>query len=456
MSPRDEGAPLRALAEETISWFRGVRRPGVEAELYLSRGEDRGVELRQGELEGFQTDRSEGAGLRLLRGGRMAFACAGGLSEGSLRGLFRAAEAQLDHLESDAARAFPEPAASPREESLAASLLDETLFKIPLEDFIPRLQEMEKQALARDKRLKSVLRAAYGEAKGEVFLANTLGVLSGEKGTSVSVGLSSLCEEGGEHQIGSAFQSARGAGVLDFGRVARDAAWRSTALLGSRKLPGGRRSVVFDPWVAGEVLDLISGLLAADQVQKGKSLLAGKLGQKVASELVTLIDDPRRPGGLGSSLFDDEGCPTRKKTMIDRGAVSDFFYDTYTANRDGRLGNASASRGSFKGLPGPCASNFYLTPGSGSREKLISETEDGILVLEILGMHMADPISGEFSVGVSGLAVEKGQLAQPVKGAMVSGNILDLLSRIDAVADDLTFYGSLGAPTFRVSEMTVA
>lgn len=452
------GSSLAELARETLAWIRAKAGAGVEAEVYLARGEDRGVEMRQGELEGFQQDRAEGAGLRLLRGGRLAFASAGGLSPDTLKGLFLAAEAQLDHLEPDPARGFAAPLGPPgaSDAALAASLWDDGLFRVPLQDFLPRLKEMEREALGGDKRLRSVLRAAYGESRGEVVVANTLGALAEERGTSASVGMSSLSEEGGETQVGSAFDSARGGAVLDFGRVARDCAWRSSALLGSRKLPGGRRAVVIDPWVAGELLDLVSGLLAADQVQRGKSLLAGKLGNKVASENVRLVDDPRRLGGLASSLYDDEGNPTFAKTMVDRGNLREYFYDTYTANRDGRATNASASRGSFKGLPGPASSNFYLAPGEISREKLLADTNDGILVLEIMGMHMADPISGEFSVGVSGLAIEGGRLAGPVKGAMISGNILDLLSRIDAVADDLTFYGSLGAPTFRIAHMTVA
>ena len=270
------------------------------------------------------------------------------------------------------------------------------------------------------------------------------------------MGVSALCEQNNDSQVGSAFHSARRRQDLEWGRIGREAAQRTTALLGASKPSTGRRSVIFDPWVAGEFLDLVSGLLCADQVQRGKSLLAGKLGQKVGSDVVTFIDDPRRPGGLASSLYDDEGLSTRRKVMIESGVVREYFYDTYTARREGRASNASAGRGSYRGLPDPGCSNFYLAPGSIKREAILSDTRDGLLVLDVMGMHMADPISGEFSVGVSGLLVEKGRLGKPVKAAMISGNLLELLGRIDAVADDLTFYGGMGAPTFRVSHMTVA
>ena len=231
---------------------------------------------------------------------------------------------------------------------------------------------------------------------------------------------------------------------------------RASSLLGARRAKAGKRAVLFEPWVAGEFLELLAELLSADEVQGGRSLLAGKLGRSVASPLVTLRDDPRRPGGLGSCLFDDEGVPTRDKAMISAGVLSGFFYDAFTAAREGLASNGCAYRDTYAGLPGPGASNLYLAPGAMTRDALIADTKSGLLVAEVLGMHMVDPVSGAFSVGVSGLSIEKGRVAGPVKGAMISGSLLDLLSRVDGVASDLTFQGSLGAPTFRISSLDVA
>jgi len=446
---------LSELALDLLAWIRR-QDSGVEAELYLARGEERGVELREDRLDNVQHGSSEGAGLRVLRGGRMGFASAGGLSPETVRDLYRQAREQLDHLEPDPCKGFPAAAPENRDRALEESLWDGELFTTPLEEFVARQKASAAAARACDGRGSSMLRAGYGETRGEVVIANTRGVLAGERGTSASVGFSALAREDGEVQLGSAFLSACRAAQLDFGRAAAQAAERAAALLGARKLAGARRAVIFDPWAGGDVLDLLADLLCADQVQMGKSLLAGALGRKVGSDLATFRDDPRRPGGLGSCLHDDEGCATSAKTMIERGVVRDYFYDTYTAAKDVRPGNASAGRSSYKGLPSPTHSNFYLAPGALPRERLIADTRAGLLVLEIMGLHMADPVSGEFSVGVSGLAVADGRLGHPVKKAMISGNLLELLARIDAVADDLTFYGSLGAPTFRVAEMNVA
>ena len=444
---------LEELAGEAISWLKGQ---GAEAELYLSRSEERGLERRDGELDGVQQSVSLGAGLRVLSRGRMGFACAAGASLETIKDLYGKIRAQLPHLQEDVHKAFAAPVAAQPDAALARSLWDDSLFEEGWDSIGSKLEKLEASTRSADKRIDSVLRAGYGEGRGEVVIASTLGTFTRERGGSCSVGLSALCGGDDDRQIGSAFQSARHKSELDWEKVGRQAAERTTALLGARKPPTGRRSVVFDPWVAGEFLDLIAGLLCADQTQRGKSLLSGKLGKKVGSPLVTFVDDPRRRAGLASALYDDEGLPTSAKTMIEGGVVREFFYDTYTARRDGRASNASAGRGSYRGLPSPGSSNFYLKPGSMSREALLSGTKDGLLVLDVMGMHMADPISGEFSVGVSGLLIEGGRVGGPVKAAMISGNLLELLERVDAVADDLTFYGAMGSPTFRVSHMTVA
>ena len=449
---------LKALAAAALDWIRR-QDAGLEAEIYLSRGEERSLELREGKLDGVQQSASEGAGLRLLAGERMAFASAGGLSLEAAQALYRRAAAQLPYVEPDKFRNLPAPVAVAGDPALAGSLWDETLFTRSWDEVLPRLRDMEAKALS-DKRIAVAVRSGYSESRGEVVVANTRGVMTWERGGSCSVGLSTLARGaaggGEETQVGSAFQSARRADALDFAKVGREAAQRTVALLGSRKLSGGRRAVLFDPWSAGELLELVSSLLCADQVQRGKSLLAGKLGKRVGSELVTLIDDPRLKAGLASSLYDDEGVPTGRRVAVEKGVVRDFFYDSYTAAREGRPNNGCAGRGSFKGLPSPGSSNFFLQPASMSREALISDTRDGILVMDIMGMHMADPISGEFSVGVSGVAVKDGKLAFAVKNAMIAGNLVELLERVDAVASDLTFHGSIGSPTFRVADVNVA
>jgi PmbA protein len=445
---------LELLARDAVAWMK-ARSPETQAELYLSSGEERSVSRREGERDGVEASESAGAGVRVVRDGRVGFAAAGGAGFDAIKELYARAVEQLPHAEPDLRRVLPGPQPPPGDDALAATLWDESLFTAPWERIEARLGEAEAAAKSQP-RVSKIMRVEYAESRGTVVVAGTSGLFASERGGSASVSLVVAAEEGPEVQLGEGYRAERRASALDFAAAGREAGLRASSLLGARRAKGGKRSILFEPWVAGEFLELLAELLSADEVQGGRSLLAGKIGQSVASPLVTLRDDPRRPGGLGSTRFDDEGLPTRDKAMIEAGVLREFFHDISSAAKEGRASNGCAYRGSYAGLPGPGASNFYLAPGKTTREALIADTKSGLLVAEVLGMHMVDPVSGAFSVGVSGLSIEKGRLGRPVKGAMISGSLLDLLSRVDGVASDLTFQGSLGSPTFRVSSLDVA
>lgn len=447
-------AALQEFGERALEWLKR-RAPGAEAEIYCSRTVDRGLELREGRLETRHESTEEGVGLRVLRDGRAGFAFCVGLGLSDVQEQAERILEQLPFLPQDPHKVFPS-ARPAGPDSITPTLLDPGLLDAPLEERLEVMRRLEAATLAADRRVRRVLRVGYGESRGAVAILNTKGVAAVEEGTSCGISVSAVAEAEGEVQVGSAASSARRYGDLALDRLGPDAAFRTTRLLKGRKLPTARRALVFDPWVASELLELVGGMLSADAVQRGRSLLAGKVGRRVGSELATFVDDPLRPGGPASSLFDGEGVPTRRKTPIDAGVVREYFYDCAAASKDGTQSNGSAGRGSFKGLPSPGASNFYLAPGAMTRDALIRDTRNGILVLELMGLHTADPVSGEFSVGLSGVEIQDGSLGGGVRGAMVSGNLLELLDRLDAAADDLTFYSSAAAPTFRVRDLSVA
>jgi PmbA protein len=449
--------PLLEAAREAVRWLK-TTAPGAQAEVFVSRGSEAGVEFKEGSPESVQESRHEGTGLRLIADGRQGFAYASGVGLDVVRDLYARVERHRPSLDRDEMRRLPKPSefdAPGEDRALRGTLLDPSVLKTPLPERTELLRRMESRAREKDKRVTKVLRSGFGEGRGEVAIASSEGVECLEEGTHCSVGIALTAGEGAELQVGSGSDSRRFAADLAWQRAADDAVLRTVALLDAKKLPTKRRAVLFDPWVAGEVFDLVTGSLGADQVQHGKSLFK-ELGQKIAAESVSFVDDGRLPRGGASSLFDDEGVPTRRKVMVERGVVKNYFYDSYTAARAGRASNGSGSRASFRGLPHPGHSNFFMEPGKLSRDKLLADTNDGILVFELLGMHTANPISGEFSVGVSGIAVQGGKLTHGIKGAMVSGSLLEVLKNVDAVADDLTFYGSIGSPTFRVQGLTVA
>lgn len=443
-------------AQELLERVRAAR-PGLEAELYLTRGADRTIELQDDAVERVLEVDYEGVGLRLLDGGRQGFAWTSSLEASGFGAVIERAAAQLRHVPADAARGLPGPgAAREGDAELAASLFDATLFQKPLVDSIEPLRAAGAAARAAHRAVTRVLEVSYSEDRGETAVVNTRGVRAHERTTSAGMSVTAMAEAGAETEVGAAGMSAASAGALDFEALGRDAGRRAGALLGAGKLPTGRRAVLFDPWISDEFIAMLENAMCADEVQHGRSMLAGKRGQRVASEKVTLVDDPRLKGGIASALFDDEGVPTRRITMVDKGILLDYFYDTYTGNKDRHPSNGCAGRSSFRGLPSPSSSNFMMLPGALTREELIRDTRDGILVLDVMGMHTADQVSGEFSVGVSGLRVRNGEVEGAVKNAMISGNILEVMRSVDAVADDLKLYSSTSTPTFRAPDLTVA
>lgn len=447
-------SPLESLAAAALERFR-ARSGGAEAELYLSRCEDRVLSRREGALDAVEAGETVGAAVRVVRDGRAGFASAGSLDPAALDALHAAALAQLPFSEPEKGRELPVPGKPADAAALEATLWDETLFTRSWEEVSARLAEAEAAALA-DRRVRRVLRAEYGESRGEVLVASTRGLSVLERGGSAHVGVTAAAEQGAETHVAESHLSSRRAAGLDFAAAGREAAYLASALLGAGAAPGGKRPVVFHPRVGAEFLELVERLLSAEEVQAGRSLLAGRLGRPVASTLVTLRDEPRRPGGPASCAVDDEGLPTSDKTMIEKGVLRELFHDSLTAAREGRVSNACAFRGSYEEAPAPGGSNLILVPGALAPEALLAGPKTSLLVLDVLGMHMVDPVSGEFSVGVSGLLVERGVAGRPFKGAMLSGNIMELLGRVDAVASDLTFHGGYASPSFRVSALDVA
>lgn len=448
-------AELRALAQGILEDFRRRGEAGAEAEVYLSRAEDRSLARREGALEVVEAGETLGCAVRVLRDGRAGFAASGRADAAGAAALFDRALAQLPWAQPEPGRALPVGEAPEPAPGFEASLWDERLFTRPWAEVEAHLAAAEAACRA-DRRVTRVLRASYTESRGEVVIANTRGLLVSERGGSASVSIAAAAEAGAETHVGEGSRSSRRAEPLDFVGAAREAARHASALLGAGRAAGGRRPVIFEPRVGAEFLELVAELLSAEEAQAGRSLLGGRLGTRVASAALTLRDEPRRPGGPASCLVDDEGLATRDKALIERGELRELFHDTLTAAREGHGSNACGFRGSYEEPPVPGPSNLVLVPGSAPPESLLEGVKSGLLVLDVLGMHMADPVSGEFSVGVSGLRVEKGAPGKPFHGAMISGNLLDLLGRVDAVASDLEFHGSFASPSFRVAALDVA
>jgi PmbA protein len=203
-----------------------------------------------------------------------------------------------------------------------------------------------------------------------------------------------------------------------------------------------------------DLIEFLSSSFSAEEMDKGRSMLAGRVGEQVFAEGITLIDDGLLPGGYATSPFDGEGTPSQETVIIDGGFFSTPLYDLYTARKHGKDPTGSASRG-IKSPPGISPSNLYLKKGRKTSNQLLDGITNGILITDLMGVHTANPVTGDFSLGASGILIEKGKLTRPVRGFAVAGNVLEILRRVTDIGDDLRFFGSVGAPSVRISELSL-
>jgi PmbA protein len=292
-----------------------------------------------------------------------------------------------------------------------------------------------------------------------VHLASTTGVDAGYERTDAWVVVVTLAVEGDETQTGFSFQIARGLDELDAEPVADEAVSRAVEMLGAVKPPTARVPVVLDPFAASSFLGVLAGALNAESVLKGRSLFATMVGDQVGSETFTLVDDGRILDGPGACPFDGEAVPSSRTELFTAGRLNGFLHDTYTARRSGggQRSTGNAKRGGYKGAPGVGTSNFYVEAGELSFEDLLARAEGGVVIRDVSGVHSgANPISGEFSVGATGLRIEGGALGEPLREMTIASTLPEMLKGISGVGGDLRFFSSVGTPSILIGEMTLA
>ena len=212
--------------------------------------------------------------------------------------------------------------------------------------------------------------------------------------------------------------------------------------------------IVFAPEIARSIIGSIFDAASGDAIYRGASFLAGRLGEKIATSSVTVIDDHTIVGGFGTSPFDGEGLPSRRTVVVERGVLTNYLLNTYTARKLGMKSTGNASRG-LAGNPGTGAGNLFLVAGSTSPQEILDGVQSGLYVTELLGQGV-NLVTGDYSRGASGLWIENGQLAYPVQEITIAGNLQQMYQNITSIGDDLVFRGSIASPTLRIDGMTIA
>jgi PmbA protein len=249
--------------------------------------------------------------------------------------------------------------------------------------------------------------------------------------------VSALASDGDETTIGGGVDVGRDPALLDLERAAGDAVERATRVLGAKQPATDRLTVVLEPRMAANLLHVVGGSLTGESVVKGRSPFADRLGDAIASPALTLVDDPTDPSSLGADSHDGEGLACRRNVLVDRGTLAMYLHNTYSARRASSSSTGSAVR-SYASTPGVGCQALALVPGDQSLDALVSGIEHGIVVQSMTGLHSGvNPVSGDFSVGVEGLMIRSGTLAEPVREATIASSVQRLLLDIDLVGNDL-------------------
>ncbi|HEX2023743.1 MAG TPA: TldD/PmbA family protein [Acidimicrobiales bacterium] len=442
---------LLELAERVAGWAAD----GEQVEAYVARSHHTEIKVFDGEVESLSSADTEGIGVRVVTGGRQGFAYAASLDEAVL------AETLAEARDNAAFATFDEFAGLPRPDGVAAVELDlwrDDLATFPADDKVAIALEVDRATRAADPRIRGVETAQYGDGATESAVASSEGVRASSRRTVCSVYADAMAGEGTDTQTGYGYSVARRPQDLDVAKAAADAAYRTTRLLGARKPASRHLTVLFEPRVTASFLGVLSRAFSGESVLKGRSIFAGREGEKVAVPGFTLVDDPTNPQAYGAARYDAEGLATRPNTLVDGGVLAGFLHNSYTGRRSGGASTGSAVRGGYKSTPGVGSRALVLSPGDLDQERLLAEIGEGLLVQSVTGLHSgANPVSGDFSVGIQGLMVRGGATAEPVREATVASTLQRMLQDVVAVGSDLEWLpaGAAGL-TLAVGEVALS
>ena len=442
---------LLELATRVAGWARA----GEEVEAFVGRSSDTDVVVYGGEIESLSSATSEGVGIRVVAGGRQGFAYAGSLDP-------EVVEETLSEARDNAGFGTPDEhlgLAVP--DGVAAASLD--LWRDELASFPPQAKidlalDLERRVRAGDPRIRSVESSNYGDGASEAAVATSTGIAAAWRRTGCYVSAYALAGDGDETQTGGGYSVGRSPADLDVEQAATDAVDRSTRLLGARKPPSGRLTVVLDNRITTTLLAILAGTLSGESVLKGRSLFANRLGEEVAAPSLTLVEDPTDPDAYGAAAYDAEGLATRRNVLVSDGVLRSFVYNTYAGRRAGVASTGSAVRGGFKSAPGVGCRALSLSPGTESQEEILARVGSGLLVQSLTGVHSGvNAVSGDFSVGAEGLLFRDGALAEPVREVTVASTLQRMLRDVVAVGNDLEWLpGSAAGVTLAIADMTMS
>jgi PmbA protein len=431
-----------------------LRSGAEEAEAYLSMSIGTSIDIERGQIVRSAKSMDQGLGVRAVYGKAVGFSYTNTLT--------------LEKIEEAAKRAFKAARASrpdknwlklPSQGSFCETrgTYDKKIEGLSSDELVETAATMLEAVEAYDRRVLAV-DGGVGASVFHTAVVNSWGVEAIDRGTAVGCSMETIARDGADVTPACFEVDAARVYAIDAEAVGAEAARQAVSSLGAKKIESGAFPVIFAQAALRPLLSYtLINAVKADYVQRERSALKDKIGEKVASELVTLCDDGLLEGGLSTRKFDDEGVPSQKTVVIDRGVLKNFLYDSYTANRAEVESTGNASRSGlvpYASTPVLEASNFVFKEGSMSAEELVGEVDEGLLVYGVQGAHSSNAESGEFSVVATPVwKIEGGEVAYAVRGAMVAGVVFDVLRNVSALGSNVRKMGQLVAPWIRVENV---
>ena len=448
--PREED--IIKLAESSVN--SALKKGADEAEVFIYHGVARTVAIERGQIEKVSRLIDLGVGIRAVANKSLGFAYTNLLGDES------SVENAISKAVKSAKASKPDPEwpgfPTRRPLSSVEGIFDKDILNIYAEDLVKMASAMLEGAEEVDKRVFPV-EGGVGASYICRAVANSYGVSAFDYGTVMECSLAAIARENDNvTPICFEFDMDRSCKV-DPESIGKAAARIAVLSLKAKRVETKQMKVILAHFALQQLLSYtLLNAIKADNVQRNQSAFQGKIGEKIASEIVTAYDDGLLRGGLHTWRFDGEGVPQQKTPIIERGILRGFIYDNYTAKKENKESTGNATRSGYMSTPNIEPTNFHIMPGKSSPEELIGRIDEGILVHSVQGAHSSNPTSGEFSVvATPAFIIKNGKIAYAARGTMLAGNIFDLIKNISSVADNEKKVGSIVAPWVLVENIKV-
>jgi PmbA protein len=441
-----------SLAENAAN--SAMKKGALEAEAYVYAGLATSIGIELGQISKTNRIIDRGIGIRVVANQTIGFAYTNITDDPN------AVESVINSALSAAKASKPDPEwkGLPQKKPYASpeKTFDEKIVALTSEDLVNVASTMLDAAGEVDKRVFSI-EGGVGGGYVSTAIANSNGLSAFDKGTVIECSLATVAKEGGKvTPMCFEFNAARNY-KIDAAWVGKEAARLSVSALKTKSVETKAAKVILTQFALQDLLShTLINAVRADNVQRNQSPFKGKIGEKVASENLTVYDDGLFSGGLRTSVFDGEGVPHQKTTVIERGVLRSFLYDNYSARKDGKMSTGNASRAGYLSTPEIDTTNFRIMPGNKTKDEMLSEVDDGLIVYYLQGAHSSNPVSGEFSVvATPAWKIKDGEITHSSRGVMLAGNIFEVLKNISAVGDNQRQMGSLVSPWLQVENVRV-